>query len=268
MVNNVAGPAMDMMSARRAMDAPARAFPGGGRGLPPGRVMAQEPSPSGPQGLSQDQMDMASRGSNLVAQPAPVPQGGMGQQMSAANGPTGIFGSQPQAGVGMARMMGGQAPQMGQYGQMGQRGQMGGFGMQQPMRPQFGGGFMGNMYQPRPQMFGGGGFGMNPYGMGGYGMGMGGMGGYGMSPMMNRGFGMGMGGMQNPYGMMGQQPMMRQQQGFMGGMYNQGMNAARQMPQMAQQRGMAQQGLGQANQNAQANNMMSMDMARRALGGF
>ena len=122
---------------------------------------------------------------------------------------------------------------------------------------------------------------MNPYGMGGYGMGMGGMQGYGMSPMMNRGFGMGMGGMQNPYGMMGQQPMMRQQQGFMGGMYNQGMNAARQMPQarmgqmmnapmdtsMAQQRGMAQQGLGQANQNAQAN-AMSMDMARRALGGL
>lgn len=252
MVNNIAGPAMDMMSARRAMDAPAKEFRGGGP--PPGRVLHEsfikQPSPSGP-----------------VAQPAPDPQGGMGQQMSAANGPTGIFQSQPQAGVGMARMMGGQAPQMGQYGQMGQRGQMGGFGMQQPMRPQFGGGFMGNMYQPRPQMFGGGGFGMNPYGMGGYGMGMGGMQGYGMSPMMNRGFGMGMGGMQNPYGMMGQQPMMRQQQGFMGGMYNQGMNAARQMPQMAQQRGMAQQGLGQANQNAQAN-AMSMDMARRALGGF
>jgi len=263
MVNNVAGPAMDMMSARR--------------------VMAQQPSPSG-----------------LVAQPAPDPQGGMGQQMRQMDmpspgqgqlmnaGPNSIQ-SQPQAGVGMARMMGGQAPQMGQYGQMGQRGQMGGFGMQQPMRPQFGGGFMGGMYQPRPQMFGGGGFGMNPFGgmgmqgmgMRGMGMGMGGMGGYGMSPMMSRGFGMGMGGMQNPYGMMGQQPMMRQQQGFMGGMYNQGMNAARQMPQarmgqmmnapmdtsMAQQRGMAQQGLGQANQNAQAN-AMSMDMARRALGGF
>lgn len=258
MVNNVAGPAMDMMSARRAM--------------------AQQPSPSGPRGLSQTQMDIASRGSNhrdLVGGPAPDPQGGQMRQMDMPSpgqgqlmnaGPNSIQ-SQPQAGVGMARMMGGQAPQMGQYGQMGQRGQMGGFGMQQPMRPQFGGGFFGGMYQPRPQMFGGGGFGMNPYGMGGYGMGMGGMQGYGMSPMMNRGFGMGMGGMQNPYGMMGQQPMMRQQQGFMGGMYNQGMNAARQMPQMAQQRGMAQQGLGQANQNAQAN-AMSMDMARRALGGF
>jgi len=210
-------------------------------------------------------MDMASRGGNqgeLVAQPAPAPQG---QLMNA--GPNSIQ-SQPQSGMGMARMMGGQAPQMGQYGQMGQRGQMGGFGMQQPMRPQFGGGFFGGMYQPRPpQMFGGGGFGMNPFG--GMGMGMGGMGGYGMSPMMNRGFGMGMGGMQNPYGMMGQQPMMRQQQGFMGGMYNQGMNAARQqMPQMAQQRGLAQQGLGQANPNAQANNMMALDRARRALGGF
>ena len=258
MVNNVAGPAMDMMSARRTMDTPARAFLGGGQ--PPGRVMAQEPSPSG-----------------LVAQPAPAPQGGlgsialpdpnaqrgMGQLMNA--GPNSIQ-SQPQAGVGMARMMG-QPPQMGQYGQMGQRGQMGGFGMQQPMRPQFGGGFFGGMYQPRPPQMFGGGFGMNPFGgMGMQGMGMGG---YGMSPMMTRGVGMGMGGMQNPYGMMGQQPMMRQQQGFMGGMYNQGMNAARQqMPQMAQQRGLAQQGLGQANPNAQANNMMAVDRARRALGGF
>ena len=216
-VNQLAGPAMDMLSARRVMDAPARVFPGGGRSAqPPGRVLhdsfIRQPPSSGPK--------------DLVAQPALDPSGELGQaqMMGTSQGPNSIQ-PQPQAGMGMARMMGGQASQMGQYGQRGPMGQMGGFGMQQPsfarqFQPQFGGGgFFGGMYQSRPpQMFGGGGFGMNPYGlgmqgmgMGGMrGMGMGGMGGYGMSPMMNRGFRMGMGGMQNPYSMMGQQPMMRQ----------------------------------------------------------